>query len=172
MASPRFLNTKNDYVVLRIGKSLDRVTTGKMYVARWTKTYSAPGHTNNYNWVIKDTDDPDLKLQPTLSPHSDVWLVLHSVGYEHIVNEAPKTNKPEGKVMPTQFHNATIGRMINTECASEFSDKEVIGFIKNQRCTKQELADDVGEESKYYKSKVETIDAQLKILAAELESRA
>ena len=175
---PQFkLNKKKQYYIRRIGASTSKVTHDKIYIANYCKTFQ-----EQWNWVIHKTDTKSTTTQPTLSAFSEYWLVLAATDGSHVVNDSTdamlgvppefQPEKTEEKPMPVQFHSTSTGRMINTECASKFSDRDVIDFIKAQRTQKTVLAAEIGEESKYYKAKAKEFDADIKLLTAELESRA
>lgn len=68
------LDKKLPYAVQRIGRTSDRVTNGKIYVARWrevSRDHSGPISA----WVIDVTDDPTKNTQPSL-PGQTAWKVI------------------------------------------------------------------------------------------------
>ena len=176
------LNQSKKYLVRRIGISTDKVTQGIIYECEYKNVYQ-----DQYAWVIEHTNRKNMQTQPVLRVKSTIWRVLRSIDGTDVINSETldekainnvlldrlqTTPETEEKIMPSQFHSISTGRMINTECASKRTDREVIDFIKDQRNQRKTLAEEVGEESKYFKSKAKDFDANIKLLTAELESRA
>jgi hypothetical protein len=72
------LDKKLKYIIKRIGKGSDRVTTGKTYIAEYAVVFNGP-NTPSYGWLVKNTDDPHKTTTVSLSEGSKVWEVLHPI---------------------------------------------------------------------------------------------
>lgn len=81
------LNTNLKYIVLRTGNSTDRVTKGHKYIIEWGKVWSNGNKKDAWAWVIKNTDKPIVKSQPSIHAKSACWKVIASTCGKHIIQD-------------------------------------------------------------------------------------
>jgi hypothetical protein len=160
----RKLDKTKDYYVRRIGDSTPKVTKGKVYIVKYRIIYR-----DTFEWVIDQTDNFGEKTQPVLRVDSNIWQVMHSTDRTHTINKeiTPKSEE----VTMSELKNTSTGRIINGTAASKYSDTDIIRFIVGEKSKLTVLATEVGKTSKYYITKAVGINADLKLLKTELDSR-
>lgn len=70
-----------------------------------------------------------------------------------------------------ELKSTSQGRMINKRCASTYSDRAVIEFIKDEREKSDLLALELGTDSKYFIEKNKAFNENIAVLTLEIESR-
>ena len=159
------MDKKKKYIVKRTGMTTELVTKDKTYVVRYVNTYR-----DIWRWTIMQTDVPGKTSTPTLRKNSLYWEVVGPVEKDETLLETEPEEEPMERTVEKNVRTK-YGRIINGKDAQSFRDDEIIAMIKCQRELRATLAHEIGEDSKYYKTRAEEFNNNIAKLVEELDSR-
>ena len=116
------------------------------------------------------TDVPGKTSTPTLRKNSLYWEVVGPVEEDETLLETEPEEEPMERTVEKNVRTK-YGRIINGKDAQSFRDDEIIAMIKCQRELRATLAHEIGEDSKYYKTRAEEFNNNIAKLVEELDSR-